>query len=107
MLVDKDSHLPGQDRTETKLKPSQAMRIGIALRPVKCVENFFAGDNASCALGAMWQGYGYPGEPPSFMSDWGERLTGLTVEMAISVFTRNDAGWTREQIAQWLEEQGY
>jgi len=107
MLVDKDSHLPGQDRTETKLKPSQAMRIGAALRPQCTKKLFFQG--ASCALGAMWEGYGNP------YQEGGPELYSLFRDffptdrcLVESIWYKNDFhGWSREQIAEWLESLGY
>lgn len=99
MLLDDNGHVPG--KTVTKLKPSQAMRIGAALRP-QCTGGYFA-DGGSCALGAMWEGYGRTGEPIIRLRN----ELGLDLRIINSIVQLNDnAGWTREQIATWLESKG-
>jgi hypothetical protein len=94
------------------LKLSAAMRIGAKLRPQGFVDLF--GDGKSCALGAAYEGatgktcepWGYGkvceqfpalGTPDGFLSDLGT-----------AVYRMNDQHeMTREQIADWLESQGY
>jgi hypothetical protein len=87
---------------KTKLKPSQAIRIGASLRP-QCVGYLFA-DGGSCALGAMYEGFTgktcyLPREMRKYFpefSNWHELI-----------INKNDIQkWTREQIADWLEAQG-
>lgn len=96
MLIDNDTHI---GKIATTLKPSQAMRVGAALRP-QCRGQYFA-DGGSCALGAMWEGFGKAGNPDSGWSEFG-----LTEQILTDVVVLNDRGWTREQIATWLEGQG-
>jgi hypothetical protein len=45
--------------TVTPIKPSEALRLGRLLRPVKCTGSWTHGDNAACALGAMDIGWGF------------------------------------------------
>jgi len=54
MLVDKETFVPGKI-SETKLKPSQALRIGAALRP-KCTGRYFRG-GGSCAEAVLLAHY--------------------------------------------------
>jgi len=91
------------------LKLSEAMRIGARLRP-KCRLKMFH-EGASCALGAAWEGMGFdPNEDPgthSSFRDIGERL-GISEGLARTITGKNDSEcMTREQIADWLEAQGY
>lgn len=91
------------------LKLSEAMRIGARMRP-QCFDEFFS-DEGSCALGAAWEGAGLlalRGEPgqaiTAVMDAFGfPRCSSLGLRIA----ERNDAGETREEIADWLEERGY
>ena len=100
MLIDEQTYAPGQTG-QRKLKPSEAIRIGAALRP-QCMNNYFM-DGGSCALGAYWEGAGMAGDPPQCPIDGFLDLPG---KLANEVWRKNDSGWTREQIADWLEAQG-
>lgn len=102
-------HLDQQQRV---LKLSEAIRIGARLRP-QCKVRLFS-DGKSCALGAAYEGAtgktcGYRDyslvkmQFPQLLSKIGEWRIPLYQE----VYTRNDSGQTREQIADWLESIGY
>ncbi len=92
------------EKTTAHPKLSHAMRAGAKLRP-QCFEWFYA-DGKSCALGAAMEGAGILFECGG-ISRLVERfhvpdtiLTGITF--------RNDVlRITREEIADWLESQGY
>lgn len=84
-------------------KLSEAIRIGARLRP-QCTAVFFS-DGASCAIGAAMEATGIAyGDTPNT----GElhKLFPALDEFAMSIYAKNDDGWTREQIADWLEKQG-
>lgn len=91
-------------------KLSDAIRIGSALRP-QCTGAMFKG-GGSCALGAAYEAlFGYPGDEPE--SDVGrlyrikERvLVPFDAFSGIGTY-RNDNGWTREAVADWLEALGF
>ena len=103
MLQDKTTFLPGQ--TETKqLKPSQAIRIGAALTP-KCIGTLFS-NGRTCALGAMWVGYGNKIPDNGVLSVGWYKIYGINGYLAIEISHRNDIGVSREDIADWLEAQG-
>ncbi len=108
MLIDHETYVPGKageaKEELPKLKPSQAIRIGAAMRP-QCIGDFFV-NGRSCALGAMWEGFGERGEPPRANLDWVQSF-GLPHELACSAMNNNDMGWTRERVADWLESKGY
>lgn len=88
-----------------ELKPSQALRIGAALRP-QCFQTPFR-DGGSCALGAMYEGCGRP-----YTLDHQREVSAYLRKRfphlyQIGVYKKNDFElWTREQIADWLEAQG-
>lgn len=94
-----------------KLKLSAAIRIGAKLRP-QCTGRMFK-NGASCALGAAYEamtGRGYYDLPETdaraaaalaYMYEKADVPFGLS-----EVFFKNDEGWTREEIADWLESQG-
>jgi hypothetical protein len=111
LIDDKETYVPGKQAEEPlrKLKPSEAIRIGIALRPKQCFGSFYQ-DGASCVLGAMWEGYGRnPDEIGCFL---GMRfIEYIDAELAMHISDKNDgvgvrSCWTREAIADWLEAQG-
>lgn len=113
--------------TEPKrtLKLSGAIRIGAKLRPQ--AKQYLFENGKSCALGAAYEVvYGYPGDgvlsfpsshsgmDPKDCAEWlGNRLSRAFPEIrrlpggVQDVWEKNDHGWTREQIADWLESQGY
>lgn len=93
------------------LKLSEAMRIGARLRP-QCRGDLFD-SVGSCALGAAYEGM--TGKTDAFfhsdVSDLFPQILGVNGdlnEIGREVLEKNDGdGWTREQIADWLEAQGY
>jgi|SRR6185436_2646324 len=95
------------------LKFSEAIRIGARIRP-QCTGRMFA-RGRSCALGAAYEAvFGPPPEnawDPSDKAHWtlGPCLSKLSERFGQSVYevwSKNDHGWTREEIADWLESQG-
>lgn len=84
---------------------SQAIRLGATFRP-QCKLAFFK-DGASCALGAALEALGFASE---FANDgatvWLWRRFNIKLNDLNNVARLNDAGWTREAIASWLEAQG-
>ena len=116
MLIDHETYVPGSgSRVDEpllrKLKVSEALRIGAALRP-QCRGHLFI-NGMSCALGAIWEGFGFAPEtviyaPPEF-----EIVSALKVRhlwpdglLAYDIVVKNDTGQTREAIADWLETKG-
>ncbi len=94
-----------------KIKLSEAIRIGARLRP-QCRAEFFK-DGGSCVIGAALEGAGlywkvmaYKAEKRVWPYHWIRELFPNTVSDR-EFFVRNDNGETREQIADWLEEQGF
>lgn len=91
------------------LKLSEAIRKGARIRP-QCKGNFFLG-GSSCAMGAAYEAATDRTEVDAgtmfrvlpFLMDGPTRLSDLATEIG----KRNDSGDTREQIADWLEAQGY
>lgn len=76
----------------------------------------------ACAMGAAWVGLhgvekrGIPYVSAELTSHWPEiaqarhphPVTGNPVSLYYSIVTLNDDhGWTREQIADWLEKEGF
>lgn len=102
-----------------KLKFSEAMRIGASKRP-QCRHTFFA-SGGSCAVGAIAEGLGFREGAVidrfsviDFFAEVGRELELRTANDAIVDKTGcgiphlNDLeGWTREEIADLLEELGY
>lgn len=93
--------------TPVKLKLSEAIRIGAQIRP-QCKGRAFR-DGGSCAMGAAYEamtGNVWPeddfGNFPLIMHDFG-----APTSIVMRVTNMNDNGMTREQIADWLESQGY
>jgi hypothetical protein len=99
-------------------KVSQAIRIGAKLRPQGTAYYFEHG--RSCALGAAYEAiYGHPGvecAAGSHRDSSGEMLgvrlgnhfgqPFFNADLDYKIVCKNDSGWTREQIADWLESQG-
>ena len=93
------------------LKLSEAMRIGATLRPKGRIDLFY--DGKSCALGAAFEGatgrtcncnnYDAVRDVfPVLKKNYGRG------NLMKEIYDRNDnLGYTREQIADWLESQGY
>lgn len=105
MLQTEETFVPGKWK-DRQLKPSEAMRLGAAMRP-QCVGQAFMG-SGSCAIGAWYEGMGYGNTYDQFMD--GDGYVRFRIETGVDpadVYERNDFGrWTREQIADWLEAQG-
>jgi hypothetical protein len=105
MFISEEVFVPGKS-AEVELKPSQAMRIGAKLRPQCQYAPFSAG--RSCALGAIWEGYGNPYRTAmeSVCPVYELANKKLGPVMTSRVYSLNDNGATREDIADWLEGQG-
>lgn len=92
------------------LKLSQAMRIGARMRPQTRAGCLFV-DGASCALGAAYEGLTgktcgtseYHKVRQAFPAVNGK--DGLN-NLGFQIARKNDRGWTREAIADWLESKG-
>ena len=104
----------GEVQQVGKLKLSEAIRIGARLRPQGFGALFRNGE--SCAWGAAYEAIcGYPGHGVFGFSDsHAGRMIGNVLSeyfpgiAADYVYERNDSEhMTREQIADWLESQGY
>jgi len=46
--------------TVTPIKPSEALRLGRLVRPLRIEGRLFRGTNGACALGAIAVGFGWP-----------------------------------------------
>ena len=88
------------------LKLSTAIRIGASKRPQ--IRGRFFNSKGSCALGAAWEGMGFGSEDEHWMiyATVCPKL-GIPVPLGEKISAMNDRGKTREQIADWLESQGY
>lgn len=95
------------------MKLSQAIRIGARLRP-QCRRYFFA-DGGSCAWGAAYEavtgritGHDFP---RVFIEDivkfFPQFAESRMAELRSIIADMNDHGESREQIADWLEAQGF
>jgi len=86
------------------LKLSEAIRIGARMRP-QCRGTFFR-EGGSCALGAAVEAK--EGHPTlNFDQNW-ESYFGAPMKIMEEVTWMNDrSNFSREQIADWLEAQGY
>ena len=99
------------DQPAKTLKLSEAIRIGSRIRPKCCGQPFRRG--MSCAIGAAYEAiYGHPGDSDDCREH--ARIVASLDHLAPSLslgydigMARNDHGWTREQIADWLQEMGY
>lgn len=92
-----------------------AIRRGIAMRPKQAFREFFVGNDASCALGAAFDGFGTFDSPEalasavccsiegyvSVPSATGEHRT-RCLDDAIA-YLNDERCWSRERIADWLE----
>ena len=115
MLIDEETYCPGKTTKDEPplrpLKPSEAMRIGAALRP-QCFGEAFDGIG-SCALGAWWEGMGNAPIRGAWWDIIAVPFYRISHISAYQVIARNDGfldfdsvNWTREAIADWLEAQG-
>lgn len=88
-----------------KLKLSAAIRIGAKIRPQAF--GMYCSEGRTCALGAALEAINRDPKPlnGSGLIAATEPL-GISLELASQVSRRNDSGWTREAIADWLEAKG-
>lgn len=93
---------------------SQAIRIGATKRP-QCFGDAFR-HGGSCALGAAleatgvrpWSGSENDRYPTHYVQGLIEARFRVPLRVTQQVWKLNDVkGWSREQIADWLESQGY
>lgn len=92
---------------EKVMKLSEAIRIGAKIRP-QCVMAYFNG-GASCALGSAYEaisGKNWLDDTPSNWEFFSGRFN-VPESLLLQISLLNDRGTTREQIADWLEGQGY
>lgn len=86
------------------LKLSEAIRIGAKLLP-QGAGCFYLGGK-TCAIGAAFHAvHGYPSCSQDVV-DYAMHLP-LGTGLLMQIYCRNDAGFSRESIADWLESQGY
>lgn len=94
-------------------KLSEAIRIGAKIRPQIGPEGLCGpfSRGGSCALGAAYEGLGYEYSPDAGTSMVISILDkhGMPAsKFASEIITRNDfSHYSREQIADWLEAQGF
>jgi hypothetical protein len=101
---------------------AQYLRTGAGRRPEQAFGDYYRGRNASCALGAAYEGmYRLPSQAgglrPTKDLEWffdclegsvrrcpgGDGCKKSLSLAAIMVHLNDDHRWSREQIAQWLE----
>jgi hypothetical protein len=95
-----------------KLKLSEAIRIGARIRP-QCTGRWFS-DGKSCVIGAAIEGAGWREEAQKYeqvehVSPWHwleVRFGSVPYAVVDQMWRKNDAGKSRESIADWLEAQG-
>lgn len=99
------------------LKLSEAIRVGARLRP-KCDTYPFSGGK-SCAIGAAYEAnFGHPGgsrtwqmssehDGKMILNRLGDHYGMWFYSLSSKIWNRNDAGESRESIADWLESLGY
>ncbi len=103
MLVDKESHVAGKTEAR-KLKLSEAIRIGAAIRP-QAMGDFY-NEGGSCVLGAAYEAIGKKLRPNSWCYPALQKYFGLDVYFLGRLADRNNDGETRESIADSLEKEG-
>ncbi len=87
-------------------KLSQAIREGAKLRP-QCKSRYFSDYGESCALGAAAEAI-YGANRMTFKTEQIDSLGALVPshDFISQIIGKNDCGWSRERIADWLESQG-
>lgn len=105
MFVDEKAAGEKQPVQVGKLKLSAAIRIGAKKRP-QCNGHFFA-EGGSCAIGAALEALTglsnfEDDRVPSPETAWPEMR-----HLSGKVYDMNDGGFTREEIADWLESKGF
>jgi hypothetical protein len=116
MLQNEETYVPGHvPPTERKLKPSEALRIGISKRPpVKDRYEYFK-DGGSCAMAAMYEAI--TGNTLSGSREDQSNIINYTLRKHYPGLDLADIGFrfvghvifqpsSREEIADWLERQG-
>jgi hypothetical protein len=108
---------PAPVEVTSPIRPSEAIRLG-CLTTAPHQGEFFDGKGAACALGAMAVGYGYSGPQHGGYTPDAYRIVteALPARLPLrngnmsdgidAVWVRNDSGWSRERIADWLESLG-
>jgi len=106
MLVDKESHVGGKTEAR-KLKLSEAIRIGAALRP-QAIGTFYA-QGGSCVLGAAYEALGhkmgwcvFQHEVYPALKNYFDVSDGFLIRLA----DMNNGGKSREAIADFVESLG-
>jgi hypothetical protein len=110
MFTDEKAVGEQQELKRGTLKLSQAIMIGAKIRPQVKHRAFAHG--GSCALGAAFEGlHGKPWPERDWgIFPWSDVLCDLGAHQISGeqIMSLNDTnGWTREQIADWVEVQGY
>lgn len=112
MFVDEKSAGEPQtaEQANRKLKLSAAIRAGADLFPRKCKLAYFDGEDGACALGgAFYVMYFNRDDIPAIDEEKAtmERMFGAPHRILKSIAEKNDTGWDRKRIADWLERKGY
>lgn len=87
------------------LRLSEAIRIGARIRP-QCAGQFFDGD-ASCAIGAALEAVFGTNNYYADHVQAPDRVWPEVRDLWSRIYDMNDSGKTREEIADWLECEGY
>jgi hypothetical protein len=108
----------------TPIRPSEAIRLGMLVRPVAGRVEMFQGDDIACALGAMAIGFGFAPNRENRLSGYAtvEARLPQTLEppcgcvtgkasdswssTAVIYHLNDQHGWARECIAEWLRQEG-
>lgn len=103
-LDDKPQGTPAVEPVKVgTLKLSTAIRIGAKIRH-QCRGNYYV-SGGSCALGAAKEAIGAK-DDSALQEAMGISHKERTVLFG-QIIDKNDGGWTRERIADWLESRGY
>lgn len=105
MFLDTEARPAGEPAKVGTLKLSEAMRIGARLRPQQfCSPRVQS--IGSCALAAASEAV--TGSIEHYCERWARRVYGISEEISNEIWHRNDnLKMPREEIADWLESQGY
>ncbi len=103
MLVDRESHVAGKTKAR-KLKLSEAIRIGAAIRPQAFGDFYFEGK--SCVMGAAYEAIGNALGPNLWCYPTLTEYFGLDINFLGKLADRNNEGESRESIADSLEKEG-
>lgn len=86
---------------------SEAIRLGAMLRPQSFAGVFLDSEGKSCAIGAACEAAGVPLQGALGISNYSgaEEAFPLLKQLELEIVIHNDADrWTRERIADWVEE---